>query len=188
MKNNLHPIEKGKNWSFKRLDRFLVFCLLDRAMSYEKVCVAFNALDQVGFTERKIIKKTSLEEIVRVLKQAGFRFPNRTGGYIKLFGNNTINLSIATREEIVTQIPGMGMKLASMFLRNTRGEKVAVLDVHIKNYLKERNLLGKKYLESEKNFLELAKKMGIPAQDLDHAIWQKNRIGNRIKELKVKKK
>ena len=53
------------------------------------------------------------------------------------FSNNTINLRTATRDELVKNVKGIGYKLASMFLRNTRGEEYAVMDVHTKRYLKE---------------------------------------------------
>jgi len=175
--SKLHPIETAR-WNKENLERFLVFCMLDRAMPYEKVCRAFDALNRKDLTLRKNLKKVSLDEIVETLRKEGFRFPNQTAKFLKAFGDNPIDLSTATREEL-TKIPGIGMKLASMFLRNTRGSEFAVIDVHVRNFLREHNALGKDYLESERNFKEIARKLGKTIHELDFEIWEKRRVGNR---------
>lgn len=177
----MHPIELSKTWSLKNLDRLLVFCFLDRATPYEKVCLAFNNLDREGLTVRKNLRKASLNKIVKILKDSGYRFYNQSAVFIKEFGKNKIDLRTATREEL-TKIPGIGMKLASMFLRNTRGEDYAVIDVHLKRFLKEKGKLGKNYLENEKNLKEIAKEMGMSVAELDYLVWEERRIGNRKKK------
>lgn len=145
--------------------------------------MAFNALDTKGLTIRENIQRTSLFDITKTLKSVGFRFPNQTGSFIKRFGDNPIDLETADRREIVTKIPGMGMKLASMFLRNTRGETFAVLDIHIKNFLKEMGKLTENYLENEKNFFKIAEDLGVSPKELDFRIWEERRIGNRKKKV-----
>lgn len=177
----MHPIELSKKWSKQNLDKLLVFCLLDRAMPYENVCKTFEILDKKGLTLRENIRKAPLSEIVKVLKEAPFRFPNQTGRFIKAFGESEIDLSKVTREELVSKIPGIGMKLASMFLRNTRGEDYAVIDVHLKRYLKEQGKLRKNYLENEKILKEIARKRGMSVAELDFLIWEGRRIGNKKK-------
>ena len=151
-------------------------------MPYEKVCKAFDALDSIGLTSRPAIREVPLEAIVNALRGAGFRFPNQTGSFIKKFGDNPIDLNVATRDEIARSIPGIGMKLASMFLRNTRKENHAVIDVHIKRYLGERGLLTKSYLQNEINLKNIAQQMGISVAELDFNIWEERRIGNRKKK------
>ncbi len=163
------------------MDRLLVFCLLDRALPYEKVCKAFEALDSKGLTTKDTIKAASLKEIVDILKSTGFRFPNQTGKFIKDFGETEIDLKTASREEL-TKIKGIGMKLASMFLRDTRGEEYAVIDIHIKNFLKERGQFTNNYLKDEVTLKEIAKKMELSIAELDFIIWESRRIGNRKKE------
>jgi len=150
-------------------------------MPYEKVCKAFDALELADLTIREKLREAPLEKIVLVLKSTGFRFPNQTGNFLKNFGENNIDLSTAPREEIA-KIKGIGMKLASMFLRNTRGEELAVIDVHIRNFLKEHNALGKNYLESETNFKKIADQLGMKPSELDFYIWEQRRIGNRKKK------
>lgn len=153
-------------------------------MPYENVCVTFEALDKAGLTVRENIKKTSLGDITKLLSECPFRFPRQTGKFIKLFGDNPIDLSSATREELIAKIPGIGMKLASMFCRNTRGEQFAVIDVHIKSYLREQGKLSKSYLENEETLKEIALDLGLTVGELDFIIWENRRIGNKKKKSK----
>lgn len=150
-------------------------------MPYEKVCFAFDVLDSCGLTTREGLHKYPQDKLIGLLKLGGMRFPNQTAKFLKGFGENEIDLERCSREELVSHVAGMGYKLASMFLRNTRGEPFAVLDVHIKNWLKEQGKLGKNYFESEKNFFELASKLNMTPQELDYKIWNERRIGNRRK-------
>jgi thermostable 8-oxoguanine DNA glycosylase len=153
------------------LERALIFCLIDKMMPYDKVCKTLKALEKNFCVTRNGIKEKTTAEISNILKSAGYRFPNKTAQFIKEFGDSNIDLRKASREEL-TKIKGMGMKLASLFLRETRGEEVAVLDVHTLRWLKERNLLGKTYVESEQNFANEAKKLKVSVRDLDLAIWE----------------
>ena len=148
-----------KRYSDEDLERMMVFCLLDRAMSYEKVCAAFDYLDNVGLTIRESMKKFSFDKIEAHLKKAGMRFPRQTAGFLISFGWNTIDLRNSSREQLVEGIDGIGYKLASMFLRNTRGTNFAIIDVHIKRWLKENGILGKNYKKSEDNFIRKAKEL-----------------------------
>lgn len=153
-------------------------------MPYENVCRTFETLDKAGLTLRKNIRKASLEDIASILSSCPFRFPLQTGRYIKLFGDNPIDLASATRKELVTKIPGIGMKLASMFLRNTRGKDYAVIDIHLKRFLKEKGKLRNSYLENEKILKEIAKKKGMSVAELDFLVWEERRIGNRKRKEK----
>ena len=76
------------------------------------------------------------------------------------------------------------MKLASMFLRDTRNVELAVMDVHTKRWLAEqlekRGVLYPKRYEDEENWmLQLAKEQGTTIRELDYKIWDAGRIGNR---------
>jgi len=157
-------------------ERFMVFCILDRAQEYTQVCRSFDALDRQGLTTRKNLKHANKAAIRRILKKSGYRFPNQTAGYLKAFAINPIDLKCATREELVESIKGIGLKLASMFVRNTRGEKVAVLDVHIRNWLRERHgKLPKSYYAQEELFLKTAKRMRQDPRLLDVNVWEARR-------------
>lgn len=178
---SLHWVDKQKKeWTDNELDKMFIFCMLDRAMPYEKVCNAFNCLDTFGLTIRRHLRDTTEENLVDLLKSTGFRFPNQTAKFLKEFSVNPIDLRTASRDEIVKNVKGIGYKLASMFLRNTRGINYAVIDVHIKNYMSELGYdINKSYKELEKDFYNVAKELNLDPYTLDMEIWQNRRIGNR---------
>src|SRR3989304_4425917 len=134
----LHNIDRpleGSKYNDLELDEFMVFCILDTACPYEMVCKVFDALRESGMTTRKGIMHWREDMIEKTLKKAGYRFPKQHASRIKKFGYSSIDLRTATRKELVDDITGIGMKLASMFLRNTRGKDYAVIDVHTERWL-----------------------------------------------------
>ena len=190
IEQELHDIDRpleGSKYGDLELDEFMVFCILDTACPYEMVCKAFDELREMGMTTRKEIMKWREDMIENALKRAGYRFPKQHAGRIKKFGYSSIDLKTATREELVENITGIGMKLASMFLRNTRGEDHAVIDVHTERWLMGELMKThrgkikppKTYEEKERYFKEFAKAKGKTTKELDLEIWQKMRIGNR---------
>jgi len=167
------------NWSDKDLERLMVFCLLDRAMPYEKVCKVFDYLDNMGLTTKENLRDIEERELADALKMSGHRFPNQTAKHLKGFSESEVSLRTGSRDELIQHIPGLGMKLASMFLRNTRGEPYAVLDVHVKRWLKEQGFKGGSYKKLEQDFLSKCRELGKTPYQLDMEIWQQRRIGNR---------
>jgi len=182
----LHWIDRpdGK-YSKQALESFMVFCILDTSISYEKCCQAFDALKKNGLINRKTLKQVSQRDIYIILKSTGYRWSNQKAKYLKEFSKNPINLLEASREDIVKNIKGVGMKLASMFLRNTRGHQYAVIDVHTDRWIKanynfpDEEYKNMSYKEKEKWFIEASEFLGKTPMELDLEIWQKNRIGNR---------
>jgi len=152
-------------------EQFMVFCFLSRTVSYRSVLKTFNLLKAHGLTTRQGLKGSSQEQVHRLLKRSGYRFHNKMAECLMEWSMNTIVLASATREELC-EIKGIGMKLSSMFLNRTRGEQHLILDVHIKRWLKRQGLLGKNYLESEKNFRMEAERRGVTPVQLDYAIWE----------------
>lgn len=184
---SLHPIDKNGNYTEEQLDKFLVFCLLDRAMPYEQVCKIFQWLDYIGLTTRTGIKASGYgpKELANALSCEGtkHRFPNQTAKFIYAFSLSNVDLRNASREELMEKLPGLGYKLASMFLRNTRKEDYAVIDTHIKRWMEQRGFNpNAPYKDLEKAFLYIARGMGKTAYQLDMEIWQENRVGNRRKK------
>jgi thermostable 8-oxoguanine DNA glycosylase len=181
----------------------MVFCILDTAVPYESVCKAFDVLKRNNLTTRKQLLEAQKYEINKMLSSVGYRWANQKARYLKAFAENDIDLKTATRDEIVKKVKGVGYKLASMFLRNTRGEDHAVLDVHILRWIKEQIktkclhneslypsksydlsnvdviLKGLTYKEIEDLFRDMAKERGKTMTQLDIEIWNENRIGNR---------
>ena len=87
------------------------------------------------------------------------------------------------REWLFENIKGMGMKLASHYMRNIGIFGLAILDIHVQNFMARNGVLKgevaklnkKQYLENERIFLQMAKQIGIPPEELDIAIWM---VGN----------
>jgi N-glycosylase/DNA lyase len=82
------------------------------------------------------------------------------------------------REWLRENIKGLGMKESAHFMRNIGFKGLAIIDVHIQNFLKKigiieqsKSLTKKRYMELENEFLKLAEKLKIPAEELDIAIW-----------------
>jgi thermostable 8-oxoguanine DNA glycosylase len=174
----IHP---DRPYTDAELESFMVFCLLDRAQPYAKVCAAYDALceyDVVALDSRATLKAASEQEIAEILKSQGYRFPQQAAKFLHAFGSNPIDLRNATREQLIDSILGVGPKLASLFIRNTRkGASVSVLDVHVKRWLAERGYDPKlPYAELEKAFLNEAKKLGRDPGELDLEIWEERRI------------
>ena len=185
--SKLHSIDRPNGgYKLKDLDEFLVFCILDTSCTYKMVCRTFDELRACDMTTRKGIKRFTAKQIEARLKWAGYRFPTQHARRIKVFGSNNINLKTATREELVDNINGIGLKLASFFLRNTRGEDHAVLDVHTLRWLqKEFKIPDKKFkrmsYETKEGFFKAAAKIeGKSTMELDLEIWTKMRVGNNV--------
>lgn len=87
------------------------------------------------------------------------------------------------RDWLFENIKGMGMKLASHYMRNIGIFGLAILDIHVQNFMARNGILKgevgklntKQYLENERTFLQMAKQIGIPPEELDIAIWM---VGN----------
>ncbi len=189
MSQELHNIDRpdGK-YKDSELDHMMVFCILDTSVPYEKCCEAFDNLRKAGMITRKKLQKCTPLMIKLELQNAGYRWANQKSKYLMEFADNDINLKTCTRDELVKNVKGVGMKLASMFLRNTRGHEYAVIDVHTDRWLeKELRAFDQwkpnmSYEEKEKIFINLAEIAGKTPTQLDLEIWQKNRIGNRNKK------
>jgi N-glycosylase/DNA lyase len=83
------------------------------------------------------------------------------------------------REWLIENINGLGQKESAHFMRNIGFKGLPIIDVHIQNFLRETgyhdnetgSLTKKRYMELEEKFLELAKEVKVPPEELDIAIW-----------------
>ncbi|MEM5804764.1 MAG: hypothetical protein QXU82_02870 [Candidatus Aenigmatarchaeota archaeon] len=120
----------------------------------------------------------------------GVRFADRKAQYLfeakeklQQIKENLSLPAIEQREWLVENVKGMGMKLASHYLRNIGVFGLAILDVHVQRFMKENwrfhgevgKLTKSQYLENEQEFLGLAKELGMRPEELDIAIWM---LGN----------
>jgi|SRR5437764_1711891 len=83
------------------------------------------------------------------------------------------------REKVLQQIPGLGLKESSHFLRNIGIRGLAILDRHILKHLKSLKIIGripssltpKRYFAIEKKWLKYSSEVGIPMDELDLLFW-----------------
>ena len=84
------------------------------------------------------------------------------------------------RNWLFENVKGMGLKESAHFLRNIGiYENLTILDRHILKNLNKHGVIDeipnplskKQYLEIEKKFLEFAKEINIPTEELDLLFW-----------------
>jgi len=164
----------------------LCFCL---CTPQSKALVCRNAISKLR--KKGLLESAGSEDISKHM--TGVRFANNKASYIieaqtkfltvyqKIVELNAKPLEL--RDWLVKNVKGYGYKEASHFLRNIGlGEELAILDVHILREMAENGLVSKDekrkgglsprlYLETEKAFAGLAKKLGLKSAELDIAIW-----------------
>ncbi len=187
----------------------MVCCILSSQVSYELARAATTALKRAGCLSlkdqpnylsrvRSILKKPLLVDGKYIL----YRFPNVRAYQIasarkELFKekrglSNLVygpDSAEAIRSSLVSRVPGIGMKQASMFLRNIgRCHDLAVVDTHVVRYMtalnigesKERSASRKSdYLSAELHLRHYATRFGYPVGCLDWAIWIVMRVALR---------
>ncbi len=165
----------GKNEHQKEF----MFCLLT-PQSQAKRC--WEAVEQI--TKISNPDESKIKEILRTRT----RFHNNKTSYILESKSAWNNLKDKLKNEDIKElrnwlaenVKGYGLKEASHFLRNIgkSDNEIAILDRHIlKNLkalkvIKEERIKNKKdYLEKEEKYLEFAKSVNIPANELDLLFW-----------------
>ncbi|MEM5872389.1 MAG: DNA lyase [Candidatus Aenigmatarchaeota archaeon] len=155
----------------------LCFCILT-PQSKAKVCrKAVNNLK----ADKKLFS-ANLKELKNYLR--GVRFPNVKAQRIiearKVFPElkGVVNSNPEKiREWLIKNVNGLGLKESAHFMRNIGFKGIPIIDKHIQDFLvkigkdKGGKINKKRYLELEKKFLELAKELKIPPEELDIAIW-----------------
>ncbi len=129
------------------------------------------------------------EELAQRLSELGHRFPNARAKYVVLARTHKDTLKqtldeiqdeLLTRDWIVNNIKGLGMKEASHFLRNIGYKKLAIIDFHIIDLLvkhglieqpKSKSLTPKKYIEIENVLREISNKTNLNLGELDLYLW-----------------
>ncbi len=95
--------------------------------------------------------------------------------YQKSTGNARERVLLQTRSWLDSKIDGMGLKLASHFMRNIGMRGLAILDSHVRNAMKDRYGIGNPgdalsksdYYMIETKVKEYANKVGISLDELD---------------------
>jgi N-glycosylase/DNA lyase len=125
------------------------------------------------------------ETITKKLKEHGYRFPNRAAYLVEAAQKKdslpTI-LQTKSHEErrtwLIDNIPGLGYKEASHFLRNIGFDDYAIIDFHILDILERHHLItkpttltAKKYKEIEEILRVLARQTQLTLAELDLVLW-----------------
>ena len=187
IKSRLEYFKSVSNEDNKRLFAELCFCLLT-PQSKAKICdKAIQNLVKTGFLYNG--KENDVKDYL-----IGVRFANNKSRYIlearNLFTQNgelklkAKILNLGTSEDmrnwLFENVKGMGLKESAHFLRNIGiYENLTILDRHILKNLNKHGVIDeipnplskKQYLEIEKKFLEFAKEINIPTEELDLLFW-----------------
>lgn len=189
----------------------IVLSILSSNIQFETARSALLQLVNRGLMDYNSYTETTLIRIIKELKRSiylprknnngfrSYRYPTKRANYIYMSGviireryGSLRNLLYESdnidelRTEIVRYLPGIGMKEASMFLRNIGfSYRVAILDRHVMRFLfpncccsNEKNILTPKtYLIVERQFQSLSDKIGISPCLLDSLIWQYSKRG-----------
>lgn len=193
--SNLHLIDTPrKSWTDIELQRYMVFCILDSNEPYARVCKTFDAIfadheplvhSSNFYLVPKWLQLLGKREVHKRIKKAGYHYHNQITRYLYRWAegehSNPAYLRTALRDELVHDIKGVSWKLASMYLRGTRGLQYAVIDRYIRRFLVGKGYMGpqsggKGYKLMEKRFIEIAHDMDMSPYDLDLKIWEEQRV------------
>lgn len=172
-------LELFRKLSHKEYQKELFFCILT-PQSNAKKC--WGAVEQIGNLSN--FRKDSL---IKILKTRT-RFHNNKANYLREANDKWHQIAPLLKQIPVKElrnwladnVKGIGLKEASHFLRNIgkSDNSVAILDRHILRNMKgfgvieEEKVRGRKdYFEKEAKFLDFAKSVGIPADELDLLFW-----------------
>lgn len=177
----------GKRSDKKELFKELAFCLFTPQSNAHR---CWNSVLRLVSMDLIFTAPSSL--IARKLK--GVRFHNNKSKYLvrarKLFPEVLDLLDrkaspFDIRDWLVKNMPGLGYKEASHFLRNIGfGSELAILDRHIMRCLVEFDVIPqipvslsrKKYLELEQKMKEFSQKIDIPLSHLDLVFWYREKL------------
>lgn len=158
---------------FNSLFRELAFCILTAGTSAE---LGIKTINYLGNT----LYNGNLEEIQKKLK-AVYRFHTIRAKYLYEARQNFKKIDINSkniRDDLISNIKGLGMKEASHFLRNIGFKNFAIIDFHIIDILVKNNIIKQpktltknRYLEIENVLKKLADKVDLNLAELDLYLW-----------------
>lgn len=176
--------EVGRSGSDKWFEE-LTYCLLT---AYSSAKMGYKCV--AALTEKNALLKIDIEGIRSCLQEQGHRFANKRAEYIlsaREYAPNIKELlqsqenSRQSREWLVKNIMGLGMKEASHYLRNVGYFDLAIIDRHILSNMVElkiipeapKSLTKKRYLGYEEILDTAAKKLKMPLGEMDLYLWQR---------------
>lgn len=136
--------------------------------------------DVFGPLEPFAIVKRFGSELSSVLRSHGLGCYNNKSKSMLDLANKGLDLRNCTLEEL-EGVRGIGPKTARCFLMHSRpGCRYAGIDTHVLKFMRDNGFsvpkstpTGKKYLEIERDFLEMADKSGKTVAEFDLEIWRR---------------
>lgn len=186
------------------LRRELIGCILGSQVRYEMAVAATENLEYAGLLDdaywcsRKDGRfEDNVYEVLVGRSNAprhlgSYRFPKIRAKQLAQVRDTLARVPLSTRlvdgpapsalrKGLIEEIPGLGPKQASMFLRNIgRSYDLAILDTHVLRFIDMQGLLPlaearintvKGYEAAERIVVEYAGTLGYPVGYLDWAIW-----------------
>ncbi|MFC1536780.1 DNA lyase [Pseudomonadota bacterium] len=194
---------EGKLWEE------LVCCILSSQVTFElSQAVTQNlkrngllGIDAMSYSYEERLRESLMSPVSVGGRYIKYRFPNAKAKQIAAARDNIYGDGISLREmlcansepselrdALVKLVPGLGMKQASMYLRNVSNSfELAVIDSHVLKYMDVLDLVKKipstiskaQYLAKESVLTKYAKKFGYPVGCVDYAIWIVMRVARK---------
>ncbi len=184
----ISKLNKFKNLSEEEKFKEFLFCLLTPQSNAQRCWQAVEQLSSLDDWNEENIKEI-LKTKTRFHNTKAKRIMEAKGTWSKISPLLNNNNSLELRNNIAEQVNGYGLKEASHFLRNIglSNNSIAILDRHILKNLKLNDVITadkpkskKHYLELEQSFLNFAKEIEIPADELD-LLWRSKENGEIFK-------
>ncbi len=196
--------QEGRVWQEVDLRRELVGCILGSQVRHEMAVAAAENLENAGLMADRWWYGRSVDgfgsRVFDVLSGSGntdkpyrrYRFPSLRAKQLASARDAIAKVSLRARvsaeanpfemrRRLIMDIPGLGPKQASMFLRNIgMSYDLAIIDVHVLRFLRVQNILHsekpaigtlRSYEQVERKIVDYANSLGVPTGYLDWAIW-----------------
>lgn len=168
-------LSEFKNLNEKQKFQEFQFCLLTPQSNAQRCWSAVQELSKLkGPTQKQILN--ILQTRTRFHNTKTKRIFRAPATYKKIKPHLSNPNTISLRNQLAKEVNGYGLKEASHFLRNIglSNNKIAILDRHILRNLKIKKIKSDKhYLEIEQKFLNHAKSINTPPDELDLLWWSK---------------
>lgn len=196
-------------YSEEKLWEDLVCCVLSSQVKFELSQAVTQNLKHNGLLEFDVLDYSYEDRLGKFLRSPvmvdgrsiKYRFPNTKAKQIAAARENIYGSGVSLQEmldkysesselraALVKLVPGLGMKQASMYLRNVSNSfELAVIDSHVLKYMNVMDLVKKvpstiskaQYLVKENMLIKYAEKFDYPVGCVDYAIWIVMRVASK---------
>ena len=206
--SNMQSVSETEH-SEEKLWEELVCCVLSSQVKFELSQAVTQNLKRNGLLDLEVLDYSYEDQLGEVLRSPvivdghsiKYRFPNSKAKQIAAARQNIYGNGMSLREilykysesselraTLVKLVPGLGMKQASMYLRNVSNSfELAVIDSHVLKYMNVMDLVEKvpstiskaQYLVKENKLTKYAEKFDYPVGCVDYAIWIVMRVARK---------